>query len=191
MATPARQRTALGDIKNTPASILGKLPPSALKPPLPQSAKNKQKEREASSKLLGSAHKVSSGSVNPAVEEFPDIERMYPSEPESELCISLSLSLPLSVCLSLFLSPKTFISSEPPQFKAPRYFDGLVSSAFHSLHIQHIGDLPSLSDLGKLSLESTRPDDTPSTGESTHLGMFQLPNLSVCLSVCNRYRTDD
>ena len=59
------------------------------------------------------------------------------------------------------------------------YFEGLVSSAFRSLHIQHIGDLPSLSDLGRLSLESTRPETTSSGGEWSQLGI----SIALCIGL--------
>ena len=80
LATPARQRTALGDIKNTPAVVTG---PSIEKPQMVvKSGKSKQSKEPGHGEKTEA--RVKGALAGLGMDEFPDIETMHRCEPESK-----------------------------------------------------------------------------------------------------------
>lgn len=82
--TPARRRTAFGDIKNTPAPAMGKHSSSVLKPSAFQPKPRLKKEQGVVTKNPVASGKTSVAAGLPELEEFPEIEQMFPAEEESE-----------------------------------------------------------------------------------------------------------
>ena len=93
LATPARQRTALGDIKNTPALVTG---PSFEKPQMVvKSGKSKEPGQAEKTEV-----KVKDALSALGMDEYPDIETMHRCEPESMNVIVLCEGLVTAVMLA-------------------------------------------------------------------------------------------